>query len=320
MTPAAPPDRRGGPLAGRAVHFAIVLAVFGCLAWADAVGFLAARPAWWLLPVAAALAVAGADEVARLVAARGAAVPAWLLRPATAAVVIAAAAGGDAFAAVSTPPATTAALCWAAAAVALGMMAIFVTEIAGYSSRAGGDRGAALDRVAAGVLALVLVGLPLAFMVALRLLGGRGDGVGERAGGDPGIVPLLSLVAAAKGGDVAAFVVGSLFGRRRMAPALSPGKTWEGAMASLAGAVLASWLVLARLGAGSGRGPAGGWLGYGLAIGVAAICGDLAESLIKRECGAKDSGRTLGGLGGVLDLVDSFIFAAPVAWLLWVMG
>jgi phosphatidate cytidylyltransferase len=50
------------------------------------------------------------------------------------------------------------------------------------------------------------------------------------------------------------------------------------------------------------------------------MVGDLAESLLKRECGAKDSGRSLGGLGGFLDLVDSLLFAAPVAWLLWVLG
>jgi phosphatidate cytidylyltransferase len=59
---------------------------------------------------------------------------------------------------------------------------------------------------------------------------------------------------------------------------------------------------------------------YGPLVGLAGMAGDLAESLVKRECGAKDSGRSLGGLGGVLDLVDSLLFAAPVAWLLWVAG
>jgi phosphatidate cytidylyltransferase len=66
--------------------------------------------------------------------------------------------------------------------------------------------------------------------------------------------------------------------------------------------------------------PWGGWLVFGLGVGLAAMVGDLAESLLKRECGAKDSGRSLGGLGGFLDLVDSLLFAAPVAWLLWVLG
>jgi len=66
--------------------------------------------------------------------------------------------------------------------------------------------------------------------------------------------------------------------------------------------------------------PWGGWVVYGLAVGLAGMVGDLAESLLKREAGAKDSGRSLGGLGGVLDLVDSLLFAAPVAWLLWAAG
>jgi phosphatidate cytidylyltransferase len=59
---------------------------------------------------------------------------------------------------------------------------------------------------------------------------------------------------------------------------------------------------------------------FGAVVGGAAIAGDLAESLVKRECGAKDSGRSLGGMGGFLDLADSLLFAAPAAWLLWVAG
>jgi phosphatidate cytidylyltransferase len=105
-----------------------------------------------------------------------------------------------------------------------------------------------------------------------------------------------------------------------MAPLLSPGKTWEGAVASIAGSCLAAWLVLDRLAGPRADGPWGGWLVYGVAVGAAAILGDLAESLLKRECGAKDSGRALGAMGGLLDLVDSLLFAAPVAWGLWVLG
>jgi phosphatidate cytidylyltransferase len=124
----------------------------------------------------------------------------------------------------------------------------------------------------------------------------------------------------AKVGDIAAYLGGSLVGRHRMAPTLSPGKTWEGAVASLVGAVTASWLVLERFGTTASGRPWGGWFVFGLCVGLAAMAGDLAESLLKRECGVKDSGRSLGGLGGFLDLVDSLLFAAPVAWLLWVAG
>jgi phosphatidate cytidylyltransferase len=78
--------------------------------------------------------------------------------------------------------------------------------------------------------------------------------------------------------------------------------------------------VLEWSGWSEGRQPWGGWVVYGLAVGVAGMLGDLSESLVKRELAAKDSGRSLGGLGGFLDLVDATLLAAPVAWLLWVLG
>jgi phosphatidate cytidylyltransferase len=106
-------------------------------------------------------------------------------------------------------------------------------------------------------------------------------------------------------------------GRTRMAPVLSPGKTWEGAAASIAGSLAAAWLVLERLPIEPPTGPWGGWPVFGLAVGLAGMLGDLAESLLKREADVKDSGGSLGGMGGVLDLVDSLLFAAPVAWILW---
>jgi phosphatidate cytidylyltransferase len=113
--------------------------------------------------------------------------------------------------------------------------------------------------------------------------------------------------------------MGSLVGRHRMAPTLSPGKTWEGAVASLLAALAAAWLVIDWWAVAPWR-PWGGWPVFGLVVGLSGTAGDLAESLVKRESGAKDSGRSLGGLGGFLDLVDSPLFAAPVAWLLWVLG
>ena len=78
--------------------------------------------------------------------------------------------------------------------------------------------------------------------------------------------------------------------------------------------------MLAGLGFELSSRPWGGWLVFGVGVGLAGMFGDLAESLLKRELGAKDSGRSLGGLGGVLDLIDSLLFAAPVAWILWISG
>lgn len=299
----------------RAVFAVVVTAVFCGLAWADSIGLGGALPAWWLLPVAVVLAVGSVDELIRLFAARNILLPGWLLRPAVVTVVLAAAAGANAFAASTSAASPTAAMGWPAVAAGLAIMALFLVEIVSYR-----PHSAALERLSAGVFVVAFLGLPLACIVSLRLLCLENLGPEQRGLGHRGMLPLLSLVAVAKVGDIAAYLGGSLLGRHRMSAILSPGKTWEGAAASLAGSCLAAWLVLERFGADRAAGPWGSWIVFGLLVGMAAILGDLAESLVKRECGAKDSGRSLGGMGGFLDLVDSLLFAAPVAWLLWVLG
>jgi len=299
----------------------LITAIFSALAWADWIGLGGALPAWWLLPVAIALAVGSVDEMVRLFAARGIALPAWLLQPAVVAVVISAAAGAEAFASTASAASPAAAMGWPAVTATLVVMALFIVEIASYRIH-----GGAIERLAAGIFTLVFIGLPMACIVSLRLLcrdnlGPEQPGPAHLAPGHLGMLPLVSLVAATKAGDIAAYLGGSLLGRSRMAPTLSPGKTWEGAVASLAGSSAAAWIVLELMtGTSAAGGPWGGWLVFGICVGIAAIVGDLAESLLKRECGVKDSGRSLGGMGGVLDLIDSLLFAAPVAWLLWVLG
>jgi phosphatidate cytidylyltransferase len=316
-------SRRGavGSFGSRVLFAGLITAIFSALAWADWIGFGGALPAWWLLPVAVVLAVGGVDELARLFSTRGIALPSWLLRPAVVAVVLSAAAGAEAFAAASSAASPAAAMGWPAVTITLVMMALFIVEIAAYRAH-----GGAIERLAAGIFTLVFIGLPMACIVSLRLLyrdnlGPEQTGPAHLGPGHLGMLPLVSLVAVTKAGDIAAYLGGSLFGRRRMAPTLSPGKTWEGAVSSLVGSSAAAWVVL-ELAAGksSADGPWGGWLVFGVCVGLAAMVGDLAESLLKRECGVKDSGRSLGGMGGVLDLIDSLLFAVPVAWLLWVLG
>jgi phosphatidate cytidylyltransferase len=122
--------------------------------------------------------------------------------------------------------------------------------------------------------------------------------------------------------DIAAFFVGRRWGRARLAPKISPGKSVEGAVGGLVGAVLAAVLLGPLLSwtlAATGLGPVGpsGALrlaGLGLVIGVCAIVGDLLESFIKRQCGAKDSGALIPGHGGVLDRIDSVILAMVGAY------
>lgn len=304
----------GGSFASRILVATLSLGTFAAFAWADATGAAGMPPSWWLMPLAVGLAAGGAAEAARLCAGRGVIVRQSLVQAATVGIVLTPAVGTQAFAASAAGPAPVGAMGWAAVACATVLGAMFLAEIAGYEKGRG-----AIDRLAAGFLIAMAIGLPLAFMVGLRLVCVENLGPEAQGPRHVGMLPLLSLVAVVKAGDVAAYVMGSLIGRHRMAPALSPGKTWEGAAASLGAALLAAWLVIEWRGLCPWR-PWGGWAVYGAVVGLAGMAGDLAESLVKRDANAKDSGRSLGGLGGFLDLLDSPLFAAPVAWLLWVLG
>ena len=306
--PSATPARKGGSLASRLIVATIVITVFAGLAWADATSLGGGPRAAWLLPVVLLVAAGGSLETVRLAAARGIPLAATLVPAGTAAIAtapaVAAWLGGD------DPARPWAALGATTVACGAALGSLFVVEIGRYV-----HGGPALPRIAGSLAAMVAIGLPLAFMVGLRLLEPR-SGVAPWLG----LLPLTSLIAVVKAGDIAAYAVGSLVGRHRMAPALSPGKTWEGAAASLAAAVFVAWLVMDRGAAGTASRPWGGWPLYGLLLGLAGMAGDLSESLVKRELAAKDSGTSLGGMGGFLDLIDSLLFAAPVAWLLWVAG
>jgi phosphatidate cytidylyltransferase len=117
---------------------------------------------------------------------------------------------------------------------------------------------------------------------------------------------IVLLVLAVWSYDTGAFFVGRQFGRARFLEHLSPSKTWAG----LIGGLVATTIVVAILLVALGR-PALGALLLGPLIGLAAQAGDLAESMLKRAAGAKDSSNLIPGHGGVLDRVDSFLFAAP---------
>ncbi len=135
---------------------------------------------------------------------------------------------------------------------------------------------------------------------------------------DPWLVFLLFAVVWL--GDTAAYYVGSKLGRHKMAPVISPKKSWEGAIAGFVTSVLAaavwSWWRLGRIDPGV--------LAAAALTAVAAQIGDLVESMIKRGSGVKDSGTVLPGHGGILDRIDAMLFAAPVLvlalWLLRVEG
>jgi phosphatidate cytidylyltransferase len=128
---------------------------------------------------------------------------------------------------------------------------------------------------------------------------------------DDGRLLLYTVLLTVFADDTAAFFVGRLIGRHRLAPVISPGKSWEGFVAGTLAAVAVTFFALYEQDVMT----TGESLVLGLAVALAATLGDLFESAVKRDLGAKDSGRVLAGHGGVLDRVDSLLWAGPAAYL-----
>ena len=170
-----------------------------------------------------------------------------------------------------------------------------------------------LERVlldtAASVFGLLYIGLTLA---TIPLISAQPHG--------PSLLLLLFCVVWC--GDIAALYVGRNLGRRKLAPRLSPNKTWEGSIASVAGGMLITvvLVLVAELLTRHGftwltyEGGWTHWLVLAVVLNVAAQIGDLVESAIKRGAKVKDSGALLPGHGGVLDRIDALLLAAPVLW------
>lgn len=197
---------------------------------------------------------------------------------------------------------------WPLLAFVLVMLVAFAGEMLRYQKP-----GGVIVNVALAILGVAYIGLTLSFCAQLRLLGGR----------EAGLVALAALVIVVKMGDTGAYTCGRLFGRHKMTPLLSPGKTWEGAAGGMVFALLGSWLAFNLLPRAMGfelpQQP-WNWVVFGIAVGIAGVIGDLAESLFKRDMGRKDSSTWMPGFGGLLDLLDSILFAAPVAYLIWYRG
>jgi phosphatidate cytidylyltransferase len=150
------------------------------------------------------------------------------------------------------------------------------------------------------IAGIIYVGLLLSFLVALRLDAGRGW--------------VFLALFATFGSDTAAYFLGKALGRHRLAPSISPAKTWEGAIAGLFGAIIVSLLFTLST-------PLQLPLSYGQAILLGVLVsvfgqiGDLLESLLKRKAGVKESGNLMPGHGGLLDRMDSVVFASIVVYL-----
>lgn len=135
------------------------------------------------------------------------------------------------------------------------------------------------------------------------------------AGGPNGVFYVFYLLVVTKFSDMGAYLLGSAIGRHKMIPRISPGKTWEGFAGALAASVLASVVLVVCFPAALKPISLFDSIWLGLLLSLAAVLGDLMESLIKRGACIKDSGALLPGIGGVLDLLDSVLFTAPLFYL-----
>jgi phosphatidate cytidylyltransferase len=193
---------------------------------------------------------------------------------------------------------------WPVLAFAAVLMGAFVIQSVQFQKP-----GATTATIAGSVLAIAYIGLLGSFTLQLRWFDGPYHG----------IIPLAFLVATAKGTDTGAYTVGRLAGRHKLWPRVSPNKTIEGAAGGLAAGILAS-LAVAAVARYVLHVPTLGWAraaGFGLVVSTAAQLGDLMESMIKRDCSRKDASDAVPGFGGVLDVIDSLLFAGPVAYAYW---
>lgn len=185
--------------------------------------------------------------------------------------------------------------------VLLGVLVVWTWELLGRS-------GAALLNTAAVVAGVGYVGGLLSCLVALR------HGEFSIVQHVPGAF-VLSLLGAIWVGDSAAYAVGRRWGRRALAPRVSPKKTWEGAVACFVATALVFWLLLRWW---VPKFPSLEGLVLGALLGIVGQLGDLAESQLKRDAGVKDSSALLPGHGGMLDRIDSLLFAGASVYL-WLL-
>jgi len=182
-------------------------------------------------------------------------------------------------------------------AFAAAVLLAFLVEMWLYTAD-----GTGTGRVAAAVFAFAYLGVFAAFFLKLRWLNPDTSGL-----------MLTAAIFVPKGGDIGAYFVGRFLGKTPFSPLISSKKTWEGFAGAVLGAVAVALLLHAV-------GPVfrHGWpeaVAFGAAFSVVGILGDLAESMVKRDGRMKDASARIPGFGGALDVVDSVLFAAPVAYL-----
>ncbi|MFK7767323.1 MAG: phosphatidate cytidylyltransferase [Mariniblastus sp.] len=203
---------------------------------------------------------------------------------------------------------------WAMSGVVLALVIVFFLEMKNYDSTLSSGKGEVIDRLGRSALVFVYLSMLFGFLVPHRLLENDNS---------LGLIAIVGLIATVKLSDSFAYFVGKSYGTIKLAPKLSPGKTLQGSLGALVGGCVAMaivvFVVAPLLFDVTVQKPWWWFIVYGILVTLAGMVGDLAESLLKRDSNTKDSSSWLPGLGGVLDVLDSMIFASPVSFFLWII-
>jgi phosphatidate cytidylyltransferase len=192
---------------------------------------------------------------------------------------------------------------WISAVLAATVLGALLVAMAHYQEK--DEPGKSANQIGLTLLIILYLGFLPCFLAQLRWL-------------PAGVGAMALTIFVPKCCDSGAYFTGRLLGRHKMTPVLSPKKTWEGFAGGMAAAALGAWAINASV-LNSPLSSTLAAIGFGLSVGVAGVLGDLAESLIKRDSRRKDASQVMPGFGGVLDVIDSIVFAAPVAycWFVW---
>ena len=206
---------------------------------------------------------------------------------------------------------------WVLSGIGAAVLIAFVYEMLTFDPKSASEetkRGEVATRIAKSSLAFVYIAMLFGFVLAHRQIEDNNH---------LGVAAIVLIITTVKLSDAMAYFVGKAIGSRKIAPKLSPNKTVEGAVGAIfggiAGAALIVFVISPLLIGVTVPKPWWWFLVYGIAVTLAGMVGDLAESLLKRDAQIKDSSSWLPGLGGVLDVIDSLVFAAPVSFVIWLV-
>jgi len=198
---------------------------------------------------------------------------------------------------------------WEHAAMVICIIAVFIRQFPAKHNEK------PLETIACTLLGILYVPYLLSYMT--RLLFRFDDVHLFEPTPMTGKLCFIYLIVVTKSADIGAYFIGKRFGKSKLFPRLSPAKTWEGLCGGIGTALLASFLlwVICKGSLGDLHFSAGDSLALGGMLAIAGVVGDLFESLIKRFSNVKDSSNVIPGMGGLLDVLDSLLFAAPVLYL-----